>query len=205
LLFLFGVQAPADQQALRFPTPVYELRGGIFLVAGKSLLDPNFARSVIFITAHDQSGSIGLIVNRPTPVTVASALPSIAALQNREDPIRLGGPVQVQSIRLLVRSQAEIENGTKLIEEVYYVSSIAALDHLLDGSNQPRPINFYAGYAGWGPGQLAAEFRRGDWHLIEADAATIFDTDPDRVWHDLIQFLSGRWVIHHWPAMPGPG
>ena len=176
------------------PAAVDKPKPGIFLVASRDLRDPNFAESVILLTDQGPNGTMGLIVNKPTPMTVAAALPEINALHENQDPILLGGPVSINSVRLLVRSASTLPDGISIIDGVYLVNNAAILESLLDEKPTDTMINFYAGYTGWAPGQLEFEINRGDWHLAEANSAAIFTTDRASVWRELIEYSAGRWV-----------
>lgn len=111
--------------------------------------------------------------------------------------MRFGGPLELFSVRLLVSSPDEIQNAQRLFNDVYFVNSTATLRSLLEKGepNAPSTVNYYAGYAGWSSGQLPTEIARGDWYLIEADAATIFERDSATVWRELVEKLEGTWVL----------
>ncbi len=179
------------------PSIVRQPQRGIFLVANKSLADPNFAQTVVLLTYHGVKGSIGLIVNKSTTVDVISTLPELKDLADPEAKMRFGGPLELFSVRLLVSSPDEIQNAQRLFNDVYFVNSTATLRSLLEKGepNAPSTVNYYAGYAGWSSGQLPTEIARGDWYLIEADAATIFERDSATVWRELVEKLEGTWVL----------
>jgi len=181
-----------------FPRTVREPQRGVLLVADKSLVDPNFSHTVVLLTDHRIVGSIGLIINRSSSVGVVSTLPELTGLEESETKLRFGGPMQIRSVRLLVNSPVEIPSAEHLFEDVYFVNSTTLLRSLLGDKHSSAStvaINYYAGYAGWSSGQLAAEIARGDWHLIKADTATIFQRNPDVIWRDLIEKLEGTWVL----------
>ncbi len=179
------------------PKIVREPARGIFLVAAKSLADPNFSRSVVLLTEHGLQGSVGLIINKATTVSVVSMLPELVGLEDADTKLRFGGPVQIRSVRLLVNATEDIPSAQRLLPGVYFVNSTITLHSLLADkvAAAARPINYYAGFAGWSPGQLHAEIARGDWHLIEADEATIFADEGASLWLDLMKTLEGRWVL----------
>ena len=179
------------------PNIVREPVRGIFLVAAKSLLDPNFSRSVVLLTEHGILGSIGLIINKTSTVSVVSILPELEGLEDENTKLRFGGPVQIRSVRLLVNAGGEIPSAQLLLPGVYFVNSTVTLQALLDdkAAVAARTINYYAGFAGWAPGQLDAEIARGDWYLIKADRATIFEYEGATLWPELMKKLEGTWVL----------
>ena len=187
-------QAASAVPANVFPEIVREPQRGIFLVAAKSLHDPNFSRSVVLVTEHGNQGSIGLIVNKTTTVSVVSTLPEFDGLADPEAKIRFGGPVQIQSVRLLVNSATEIPSAERLFADVYFVNSTTTLQLLL-ADDDAAAINYYAGFSGWSPGQLEMEIARGDWHMIKADGEAIFEQDNTNIWLKWIERLEGTWVL----------
>ena len=111
--------------------------------------------------------------------------------------LRYGGPVGINSIRLLVRSARRIDAADQILDEVYFVNTSALLHKLLSDTRtrDDMTIQYYAGFGAWSPGQLAMEIARGDWYLVQGDAATIFAADPEHVWDELIEMLAGLWVL----------
>ncbi len=192
-LWLAAETVPADT----LPALVREPAPGILLVADHSLIDPNFSRTVVLLTYHGLAGSIGLIINRSSNVSVVATLPDLQGLEDPDARLHFGGPLELRSVRLLVGSSADVEGAERLVEDVYFVNSTIILRTLLaDLPAGKRPaINYYAGYAGWSSGQLASEIARGDWHLIKADHARIFEHDQNSLWEDLMESLEGTWVL----------
>jgi putative transcriptional regulator len=177
---------------------------GRFLVASRALVDPNFAETVVLLLNADGRGAMGIVINRATKVKLAEVLPDVKALHEQPDRVFLGGPVGSHAMVLLIRAQNPPAKSEKILDEVYVTGSLAALHEALGrkGKSEHR-LRAYAGYAGWGPGQLEREIARGDWLVGSGDAATIFDTQPERIWPTLIERFSGAWTRHD--AGPGSG
>ncbi len=167
---------------------------GRFLTASRSLIDPNFAESVILLLAYDAHGAMGIVVNRPTDVRLASALPDIQELRDRPDRVHLGGPVGGNLMLVLVRSPTLIKPAEKIFADVYVTGSATALRKVLGKGGKTNRLRAYAGHAGWGPGQLDREIARGDWLVTAADAATVFETPASDIWPKLIERFSGEWA-----------
>ncbi|MGD2063380.1 MAG: YqgE/AlgH family protein [Nitrospirota bacterium] len=165
---------------------------GVFLVANRDLADPNFRETVILIVDHGADGTRGLIVNRPTDIPFADALPEVEALQKLKDTVYVGGPVARYLVSLLVRSDQPPEDTVPVFDSVYFSHKLSALLYLLERSQPNATMRAYVGHAGWAPGQLSMELNRGDWHIATADAATIFDSDAEQVWPTLIERLEPR-------------
>jgi putative transcriptional regulator len=167
---------------------------GTFLVAGHSLADPNFGRSVVLIAQHGDEGTLGIIVNRRTRVALKEIFPGNKSLRASEQALHFGGPVSHRVLSFAFRSQDQPANALNVVDDVYLSQDVELLDKLLGRPQPAAELRVFAGYAGWAPGQLEAEIARGDWHVIAADAKTIFAADPDAIWPELIKRAGGRSV-----------
>jgi putative transcriptional regulator len=156
-------------------------------------MDPRFAETVILLLDLGSQGAMGLIVNRPTTITLSSLFPEIKGLQQRSDAVFFGGPVEGRMIFLLVRSKERPPDSITVVDSVHFSRSRAVLEDIVTHPREAQ-LHAYAGYAGWGAGQLEREISRGDWYVFSADAGTIFDKDPDSVWPDLIRRTAAEWV-----------
>jgi len=165
------------------------LHKGLFLVASRSLIDPNFQETVILLVDHGADGTRGLIVNRPTDIPFTEALPEVEALRKLKDTVYVGGPVARYLVSLLVRADQPPEDTVQVFDSVYFSHKLAALLHLLERSRSGVTMRAYVGHAGWAAGQLDMEIQRGDWHIATADGDAIFDTPAGQVWPTLIDRL----------------
>ncbi len=170
------------------------LTKGMFLVASRGLVDPNFRRSVVLLVAHDEDGAMGVIVNRRTDLTLSTVLPDIEELADRPDQLFVGGPVASTQIILLLRAADPPRNSQHVFNDVYFSGSLTTLMDYLEDQDLVGAMHAYAGYAGWAPGQLEGELERGDWNLVSADAETVFSESPEEMWPELIRQSSGLWV-----------
>jgi putative transcriptional regulator len=196
LLALFGIARGGTSSRIGVvPAPSAHphsrLARGKFLVANRSLQDPTFAEAVVLLVDYDDNGALGVVVNRPTEVPLTAALPEVKELRKRKDLIFLGGPVARDRMVLLVRSAAAPPQSVQVFERVYATGSLSALRRTL-GRNES--VRAYAGYAGWGPGQLEAEVGRGDWLIGPADSSAIFDQPPTDMWSRYLERFTGNWA-----------
>jgi len=175
------------------PLPTQPAKG-TFLVARRSVNDPRFAETVILLLGYSDQGAMGLIINRPTDVRLASALPKMKELRDRPDRIFVGGPVSPNAMLLLIGSATPPEGAQPVLGDVYVSGKLESLRKALGKNGKTHRLRAYAGYAGWGPGQLDHEIARGDWAVGPADAATIFDTPSDGIWPKLIDRFSVEWT-----------
>jgi putative transcriptional regulator len=164
------------------------LRGSL-LIAGPQLLDPNFRRTVVLVADHGEEGAMGVILNRPSGMTVADAAPDLEPLIGPDAPIFAGGPVQPTSGVVL----AEVaEADEPVFGDVVLVPGLGELADVVDGAGQ---IRVFAGYAGWGPGQLDGELERDDWILEPARASDVFSDDPEGLWAAVLERKGGQYAL----------
>ncbi|MEM7355662.1 MAG: YqgE/AlgH family protein [Acidobacteriota bacterium] len=165
---------------------------GVFLVAGRDLRDPNFARTVVLLVAYGPDGAAGVIVNRPLETTLGDALPELEKADEPSPALYFGGPVEPRRIWMLLRSEDQPDGTESVLEDVYVSSRSSVLEHLL--GEEEKNFRVYSGFAGWAPEQLDWEIERGSWWLIEADADSIFTEDPSDLWQRLIRRTSSPLV-----------
>jgi len=167
------------------------LRGQL-LVAGPSLLDPNFRRTVVLLGEHGDDGAMGLVLNRVSDVTVADAVPPIADLVGAEELVHVGGPVQPQAVVVLADFVEPHRAGALVFDTVGFlpgdVDDEADLGAL-------RSVRVYAGYAGWGPGQLEDELGEQSWVVLPARASDVFTTAPEALWADVLRRHGGALAL----------
>jgi len=176
------VLAAATAQPLRRPEP------GVLLVASETMADPRFNRAVVLLVEHDQSGSWGLIINKPTQVSVSEAAPSLEG-PDGDAPVYFGGPVQIDRLRILYRDEGAGEAGATGLPGVRWSDSAKELGRRL--ADDSAGVRVYAGYAGWAPGQLAFELAHGGWRMIEGRPRDVFGDESERLWRRLSQALDG--------------
>ncbi len=193
---------PLTTRTAASPRPLPKLEKGKLLVASRDLRDPNFSETVILLIAYGPGGAMGVIVNRPSETKLSSVLPSIKELRRRRETLYLGGPVAGDHVLLLVRAAKEPEDAVPVFGDVYASSSVTVLRQQAERKPAQEHLHAYAGHAGWAPGQLEAEVGRGDWYIVAADVATVFNSHPKDIWEKLIQRVEGDWV--NVPASPSP-
>jgi len=175
------------------PRPV-ALSRGVFLVARPHVDNLYFTHSVVLVIDHGEDGTMGVIINRRSPVSLSRFLPDVEELADYREPVYLGGPVSQNVIVLLIHSIKEPEPAVLVMDGVFFSASIDALKEVLTRDSGKPLVHAYLGFAGWAPGQLEHEIERGDWYVAEGDASTVFASDPDRIWRGLIDRLSKQWV-----------
>ncbi len=161
------------------------LSKGKFLVASRQIKDPRFRETVILLIHHDSDGTVGLIVNRPTTVKLSELVPEIKEQPGREHFTYIGGPVGMNQVLLLIHSRNKPEGCQRIFDDVYVSASRSVFEQLIKKPAGKATFRAYAGYAGWGNGQLEREVLRGDWQIAGADAESIFKKPASEIWQDL--------------------
>jgi putative transcriptional regulator len=155
-----------------------------FLVAEPQMQDPNFRETVVLVTEIGQAQTTGVIINRPTNRSLANLLPS-QRFRRFTDPIFWGGPVQLNDVFALFKADRIPGEAIPMLPGLYLALSPDTVDALI--SAPPERIRFFAGYSGWGPGQLRGEVERGDWIMVDADPESIFRRDTSTLWQDMLR------------------
>jgi len=169
---------------------VESLRGHL-LVASPALLDPNFHRTVVLVTEHTADGAAGLVLNRPSLVGVAVAVPQLEELVDEDEQVWVGGPVQPEAVLVLGEFLDPDEAAVPLFESLGFPS----LDEPEDIVPATTRRRVFAGYAGWGAGQLEEEIANDDWILEPALADDAFTEEPDELWRDVLRRKGGIYEL----------
>ncbi len=167
------------------------LRGQL-LIAGATLPDPNFARTVVLICQHSEEGALGLVLNRPGELVIGDVAPELAGITGEDAIIDSGGPVQPDALLVLGEFEDASYAGMAVIGTVGLMGDGREIDDLVGVTRRARA---FAGYAGWGPGQLDAEVARDDWFVAPAGIDDIFDPDPDELWRRVLERKGGHFAL----------
>jgi putative transcriptional regulator len=158
---------------------------GRLLVATPKLEDPTFAKSVIFLVAHDDSGSLGLIVNEPVKDISFGELFDLMQ-QSHKDlagklTVHFGGPVEPR-VGFVLHSKDFMLDEHELPAGEMSVTTDPDMLAAIAEKRGPARYLVTLGYAGWGPGQLEMEMQQGDWLVVPSDPDLVFAPDPQSVW-----------------------
>ncbi|MDX6708866.1 MAG: putative transcriptional regulator [Solirubrobacteraceae bacterium] len=162
------------------------------MIAGATLPDPNFARTVVLICEHTDEGALGLVLNRPGSLVIGETAAELAVLAGDDAVIDIGGPVQPDALLVLGEFDEASHAGMLVVESVGLMGDASEIDDLVDAT---RRVRVFAGYAGWGPGQLDAELARDDWFVAPAGVDDIFDPDADELWRRVLERKGGHFAL----------
>jgi putative transcriptional regulator len=159
---------------------VESLRGQL-LVSSPSLVDPNFRKTVVLIAHHDDDGAMGLVLSRPSSVAAVEAVPLLEGLPGSDAPVFVGGPVQPQAFMVLAEFGDLADSVAPIFDHVGFMSADAEPEEL-----SILRVRLFAGYAGWGAGQLEAELEEPAWLVVPADQDDPFVDDPEVLWRSAV-------------------
>lgn len=169
-----------------------EIWSGQLLIASPALGD-YFHRTVVLLVEHSAEGAFGLVLNRPSETTVGDAVPELASLIGDEHVLHSGGPVQPNAVTAIAE-HADPATATHLI-----VGAVGMVD--LDAPPELGRLRVFAGYAGWGPGQLESELEAEGWILEDARVEDLF-AERD-LWPAVLERKGGEFsLLARMPADP---
>ena len=174
---------------------------GRLLISEPFLPDPNFERTVVLLCEHNEEGSFGFVLNKPSVLKVNEVMEDLTALENV---VFVGGPVQQDTLHFIHRN-AILENAVEIVEKIYWGGAFENLMVLLETKQiGAADIRFFLGYSGWGPGQLETELDQDSW--IVCDYVTdqlLFDTGSDVMWRKALENMGGRFSMYsNYPVDP---
>jgi putative transcriptional regulator len=171
-VWLLPAAAGADQRPAK----------GKLLVATELVRGDHFAETIVLLLHYDDTGAMGIVVNRPTEIETGELLADLDAISGYSGTLFWGGPVQMNSLRALLRTDTPPEGGEAIVDSVHYVPID---DWLKDAPMDLASLRFFIGYAGWAAGQLDREMALGSWHVVPASDEHIFAEDPRVLWKRL--------------------
>jgi putative transcriptional regulator len=168
---------------------------GRLLVATPLLSDPNFMRTTVFVAEHSDEGAVGVVLNRPSDTDVAGVLPAWGAAVTSPAVVFVGGPVQQEGALALARIGAPPlpDSGFQPVVDGFGVVDLEGDSALI--APHLAGMRVFAGYAGWGPGQLDAEIAEGSWYVVDGAPDDIFCSRPEVLWRDVLRRQGGELAL----------
>nr|MBO2502274.1 YqgE/AlgH family protein [Thermoanaerobacterales bacterium] len=180
-----------------------ESTAGQLLIAEPLLGDPNFERTVVLMIEHTADGALGVVLNRPTDVEVASVLDGWAELAAPPAVVYRGGPVEPNGVLALARrARRDVEppGWNRVVGEV---GTIDLHSDPADLRDAVTGVRFFAGYSGWGAGQLEGELAEGAWLVVPAVGDDVFAADAEEMWRAVLRRQGGKVaMLAHFPPHP---
>lgn len=185
---------------LIFDYPENPAKGSI-LIANPFMRDPNFKRSVVFLTEHNETGTMGFILNKPVDVSLLELSGDFPVLDIK---LYFGGPVQIDTLYFIHKVPEKLEGGIEITNEIYFGGDIEQLRELLMNQElQLSEFRFFIGYSGWGSRQLAQEMQEKSWIAREVNSQFVFEMEAEQMWREALRSLGSKYaVIANFPEDP---
>jgi putative transcriptional regulator len=164
---------------------------GNLLVAMPTLRDPHFERTVVFLLAHEADGALGVVLNRPTGVSVSEVLPGWEALVSGPSVLFEGGPVGADSAICVARARAGVAGFVGFSRVVGQIGTIDLSREPAKVAERLEYVRVFHGYAGWSAGQLEQEITEGSWFVFSALPTDPFLTHPEDLWQLVLRRQGG--------------
>ena len=166
---------------------------GQLLIASPVLEDPNFRRTVVLVTEHGEEGAMGIVLNRPATATVGDVVPELEDITDPEDHVHVGGPVSPGSVIVLAEFEDPTQAAAVIGEDVGFVPADTDHDEIAGATRRAR---VFAGYAGWGPGQLEAELEEDSWITEPLQPDDVFaDDDDEDLWRVVLRRKGREYAL----------
>ncbi|MCL8025621.1 YqgE/AlgH family protein [Nocardioides bruguierae] len=170
---------------------------GMLLLAAPDLLDPNFAETVVLLLDADDEGALGVVLNRPTSVPVDEVLGGWGDVVASPEVLFAGGPVGRDGALALGVVPSGPDHGPVGFRSVVGRVGLLDLDTPLElVTGGLDGLRIFAGYAGWGPGQLEAELEEGSWFLVPAEDEDVCRASTDGLWREVLRRQPGDLAWH---------
>ena len=165
---------------------------GRLLVATPALFDPNFRRTVVLVGEHGEEGAMGLVLNRPSELKVGDAVPPLAPVAGADSLVHVGGPVQPEAVLVLAEFADPSVAATLVVGDVGFASSEGELESVGDAVRRAR---VFAGYSGWGPGQLESELEEESWLVEPAEGVDLFPAPGEDLFAAVLRRKGGTYRL----------
>lgn len=174
---------------------------GHLLVSEPYLPDPNFERTIILLCEHNQDGSFGFVLNKPSLAKIADV---VEGVNEFDATVFVGGPVQQDTLHYLHRC-GDIEGAIPVSDDVYWGGNFESLILRIDTKQiDPKDIKFFIGYSGWSAGQLEEELEADSWIVSDQlNSDLIFEVSSEAMWQQTLKAMGGRFSMYsNYPVDP---
>lgn len=171
---------------------------GHLLISEPNMLDPNFKRSVILLTDHNDVESVGFILNQPTQVGINDLIDDFPPFNSC---VYIGGPVQKDTLHFIHSLGEKIDGSIPVGDNLYWSGNFKTLQQLVANKEIfSSQIRFFAGYSGWGAGQLETELGEQSWIVVPGNSEIALRQNNNELWRSFISQMDKEYAI--WSNMP---
>jgi len=170
---------------------------GKILVSEPFLKDFYFKRAIVLLAEHNEDGTFGLVLNKPTSIKISEVIndESFRVSEDFDSNVYLGGPVKTDSLFFIHTRNDLIENCIKIIDGLYWGGDIKLVNHLIENNVLPKnDIRFYIGYSGWEPKQLDQELKENSWVVANTNVDFLLKNPPENLWKNAVKLLGKEYA-----------
>ncbi|MEO1050672.1 MAG: YqgE/AlgH family protein [Bacteroidota bacterium] len=174
---------------------------GRVLISEPYLPDPNFERTVVLLCEHNDDGSFGFVLNRPSGLFFEDIIDQGKGFKEK---IYVGGPVQQDTLHFLHRAEY-LEGGEPVMDDCLWGGNFEQLMTLIENNTlDPEDFRFFIGYSGWGAGQLEDELEANSWIVSDIlNQKMVFDYRPEDLWREVLKEMGGKFNMYsNYPIDP---
>lgn len=177
-------------------------RQGRVLISEPFLSDAYFKRSIVFLTEHNEEGTVGFVLNKPVDIPVNEILEDFPEI---EADISLGGPVGTNTVHYIHTLGDLIPSSVKVYKNIYWGGDFDTIKKLIQsGQIDKSQIRFFVGYAGWKPKQLENEISENSWLIVELEPHIIMEGRNTDVWNKTLKEMGEKYKLWaNFPENPG--
>jgi putative transcriptional regulator len=158
----------------------------VVLVAKRQLQDPFYRSTVLLVRPMGNDQHIGVILNRPSKITLGQLFPEHKPSHLVRDPVYVGGPMSTSVIFAIVqRHESPGGKSLQMMPDLFMAFEGATVDQIIE--KQPEQARFVAGLVAWQPGELTDEIKRGAWYVLNADRALVLRKPTEGMWEELVR------------------
>ena len=175
---------------------------GDLLISEPFMMDGNFSRTVVLLCDHNDEGSFGFVINRKSNFVIDQVVDNVFSF---DASIYVGGPVQQDAIHVIHRTESLSTSSNEVLTNVFWGGDFELIiQEINKGVIDKKDFRFFAGYSGWGAGQLMSEIKSDSWIIYKhTTAQLIFDLPPENLWKEVLNSLGGRYkMMSNYPSDP---
>jgi putative transcriptional regulator len=166
---------------------------GKILISEPFLNDPHFKRTIILLSEHNEEGSIGFVLNKPTEYKLNQVIDDFPEFDTL---VYYGGPVQLNTLQFIYKGENIIEGSMEIMPGLYWGGSFDLLRTLIESKAvNPEDFRFFLGYSGWGDGQINDELELKSWIVSDTTIENVFSDEPDKLWRETLKGMGKKFAI----------
>jgi putative transcriptional regulator len=165
---------------------------GRILISAPHLTDI-FKKTVIFLTEHNENGTVGFVINKPLKYKLNEIIDEFPEFDAK---VFFGGPVETEMVNFIHKSGSVLNGGYEVRNGIFWGGNFESLKLLIESNKlYSDDFKFFVGYAGWGVHQLDDEIKINSWYVTEGKEEYLFTDEPEKLWHTILRDMGGEFSI----------